>query len=133
MSPYYAITTILVTFYNYFDNAELSPTYQYKIRLIKERVGSERQFIEVYVISSPPSPGYSTAITNYPSGATDSIGQDIDPTKHSPYNITNGYQFLNPCVDTFSLSSPPANTSFVFSSDSGGSMWEFINNAYVAV
>jgi len=132
-TPKYAITTILVTFYDYFSDAESALNYQYKIRLIKERVNQQRQFVEVYVLSSPPSPGYSTSITNYPSGPNDSIGNDIDPTKYSPYNITDGNQFLNPCGSTFGLSSPPANTSFVFSSDSDGTNWVFTDNSYVAV
>jgi hypothetical protein len=102
--------------------------------LIKETVGSQRQFVEVYVISSPPSPGYSTAISSYPSGTNiDANGNPIDATKNSPYNITNGTSFLNPCGSTFSTSSPSANTSFVFSSDASGSSWVFTNNSYVNV
>lgn len=128
-----AITTILVTFYNYFSDPSTNPTYQYKIRIIKELAGPQQQFVEVYVLSSPPSPGYSTTITNYPSGTVDSNGHNIDLTKQSPYNITNGVQFLNPCGLTFGLTSPPANKSFVFSSDSTGTHWEFTNNVYVAV
>ena len=127
------ITTILVTFYDYYTNPSTNPTYQYKIRLIKEIAGPQHQFVEVYVLSSPPSPGYSTTITNYPSGTVDTNGHKIDLTKQSPYNITNGVQFLNPCGLTFGLTSPPANKSFVFSSDSTGTNWEFTDNAYVAV
>jgi hypothetical protein len=139
----YSMLTFYVTFYNYFTDTISSPSYQYKIRMIKERNGAQRQFVEVYVISSPPSTGYSTAIVTYPSGATDSNGNTIDPTKNSPYNITEGFNmmatggsstsFLNPCGSTFSLTSPPAGTSFVFSSDSTGSTWVFTNNAYVNV
>ena len=140
----YSITTLRVTFYDYFkdyiDNISAS-TYQYQIRLIKENIGSQRQFVEVYVISSPPSPGYSTAINiTYPSG-TDNIsgnpidtnGNPIDSTKNSPYNITNGTVFLNPCGSTYSTASPSANTSFVFSSDSTGTAWVFTNNSHVNV
>lgn len=135
----YSITTILVTFYNYFTDTISSPTYQYKIRFIKENTGSQNQFIEVYIISSPPSPGYSSTLTSYPSGfdvngkPIDSAGNIIDSTKLSPYNITNGTSFLNPCGATFSLSSPATNTSFVFSSDSTGTNWTFTNNSYVNV
>jgi len=132
-NSYYSITTILVTFYDYFTNLITDPTYQYKIRLIKENVGAQNQFVEVYVISSPPSPGYSSAIASYPSGTTDTNGNSIDPTKNSPYNITNGTAFSNPCGATFSLASPPANNSFVFSSNSTGSVWAFTNNAHVSV
>ena len=126
----YSMTIINITFYNYYTDSVSDPTYQYQVRLIKETVGLQRQFVEVYVISSPPSPGYSTAITSYPSGSVDTNGNPIDSTKNSPYNITNG-AFLNPCGSTYSTSSPSANTSFVFSSDSTGSSWVFNNNSHV--
>jgi hypothetical protein len=134
-----SITTLLITFYDYFTNNLSSSTYQYKIRIIKENSGQQKQFVEVYIISSPPSPGYSTAAISYPSGVDingrpmDTNGNTIDSTKQSPYNITNGAFFINPCGTTFSLSSPPAGTSFVFSSDSTGTTWNFTNNAYVNV
>jgi hypothetical protein len=129
----YSITTLLVTFYNYFTDLVGAATYQYKIRLIKENIGSQRQFVEVYVISSPPSTGYSSAISTYPSGSVDTNGNAIDATKNSPYNITNGTNFLNPFGTTFSLTSPAANTSFVLASDATGTTWSFTNNAYVNV
>lgn len=132
----FAITTILPTFTNYFTD-NVSSTYSYQIRLIKERAGSQRQYVEVLVISSPPSPGYSSANISYPTGNSangnpqDTNGNPIDQTKQSPYNITNGTAFLNPCGSTFSLTSPPAGLSFVFSSDATGSRWAFTNNARV--
>lgn len=135
----YSMTILRVTFYDYFANSISDSTYQYQIRLIKENIGYQRQFVEVYVISSPPSPGYSTAINSYPSGLDangnpqDTNGNPIDSTKNSPYNITNGTIFLNPCGTTYSTSSPIANTSFVFSSDSTGTSWVFNNNSYVSV
>jgi len=129
----YSMTILRVSFYDYFTNTISDSTYQYQIRLIKENIGAKRQFVEVYVISSPPSPGYSTAINTYPSGSIDSNGNNIDTTKNSPYNITNGTIFLNPCGSTYSTSSPTANTSFVFSSDSTGTSWVFNNNSYVSV
>ena len=116
-----------------FTNTITDSTYQYQIRLIKENIGAQRQFVEVYVISSPPSPGYSTAINTDPSGSIASNGNNIDTTKNSPYNITNGTIFLNPCGSTYSTSSPAANTSFVFSSDSTGTSWVFNNNSHVSV
>jgi len=132
-TKYYSMTVILVTFYNYYTDTISSSTYQYQIRLIKETGGYERQFVEVYIVSSPPSPGYSTAISNYPSGTgIDSNGNAIDSTKQSSYNITNGTYFLNPCGSTYSTTSPSTGTSFVFSSDSTGSSWVFTNNAYVS-
>jgi hypothetical protein len=135
----YSMTILRVTFYDYFANSISDSTYQYQIRLIKENIGSQRQFVEVYVISSPPSPGYSTAINTYPSGLNangdpqDSNGNPIDTTKNSPYNITNGTNFLNPCGSTYSTNSPLSNTSFVFSSDSTGTSWVFNNNSHVYV
>ena len=129
----YSMTIINITFYNYYTDSVSDPTYQYQVRLIKETVGLQRQFVEVYVISSPPSPGYSTAITSYPSGSVDTNGNPIDSTKNSPYNITNGTIFLNPCGSTYSTTSPIANTSFVFSSDSTGTSWIFNNNSRVSV
>ena len=129
----YSITTLLVTFYDYFTNTIADPTYQYNIRLIKENTGTQRQFVEVYVISTPSSPGYSTAITSYPSGSTDTHGFPIDPTKNSPYNITDGTSFLNLCGSAFSLASPSANSSFVLSSDSTGTTWNFTDNAHMNI
>ena len=135
----YSMTILHISFYNYFNDTISYSTYQYQIRLIKETIGQQRQFVEVYVISSPPSPGYSTGINSYPSvidangNPIDSNGNTIDATKQSPYNITNGTNFLNPCGSTFSTSSPSANTSFVFSSDSTGSLWTFNNNSYMSV
>ena len=132
-SANYSITTLLVTFYNYYTDLVGAATYQYKIRLIKENSGSQRKFVEVYVISSPPDTGYSSAIVSYPTGSLDSNGNAIDVTKNSPYNITNGTSFLNPCGATFSLVSPTVNTSFVLASDYTGTTWSFTNNAYVNV
>jgi hypothetical protein len=135
----YSITILRVNFYDYYTDIDNSTTYQYQIRLIKENIGLQRQFVEIYIISSPPSPGYSTANISYPSGRNglgeplDSAGNTIDSTKLSPYNITNGTTFLNPCSTTFSTASPSINTSFVFSSNSSGSVWAFNNNSYVNV
>jgi hypothetical protein len=107
----YSITTLLVTFYNsYADpNSGITNTYQYKIRLIKENTRQQRQFIEVYIISSPPI-----------------IGNFDVWKKSSQY----GYTQLGLCGDSFS---PVANTSFVFESDSTGTTWKFTENAHVNV
>lgn len=133
-----SITTLVVIFNNYYTDPP-SPLYTYQIRLIRESGGAQRQFVEVSIISSPPSPGYSSnPLVSYPSGTQGGLPQDsdgflIDHTKASPYNISNGTAFLNPCGSTFSTASPAAGTSFVFSSDSTGSNWAFTNNAYVNV
>jgi hypothetical protein len=131
----YSITTILSTFFNYYtDNISTASTYTYQIRLIKENTGSQKQYIEVSVITSPPSTGYSSGIHTYPSGTDiDTNNLAIDQTKTSPYNSTNGVSFINPCGSTFSLNSPSPNTSFIFSSDSTGSVWTFTNNTYINV
>jgi hypothetical protein len=133
----YSITKLVINFWDYFND----PTpYKYQIRLIKENVGTKRQFVEVCVISSPPSPGYSSYSIILNPDRTDASGNPIDTrdeildqTKRSPYNITNGTSFLNPCGTTFSAASPPAGTSFVFASDSTGTNWTFTNNSHVDV
>ena len=130
ISTNYSITTLLVTFYNYYTDLVGATTYQYKIRLIKENTGSQRQFVEVYVISSPPSTGYSSAIVSYPSGSVDANGNAIDSTKNSPYNITNGTAFQN----TYgSFTNMVSNQSFVLQSDINGNNWTFYNNYYVNI
>jgi hypothetical protein len=137
----YSITTLYPQICNYYlDTPPASPIYKWRVRLIKENVGSQRQFIEICVgPTALPSPGYSSAISTYPSGLDvngnpiDSNGLIIDQTKNSPFNITNGTTFLNLCGSTFGTSSPPANTSFVFQSDSTGSSWTFLNNSCVNV
>ena len=127
-SGLYSVVSLLITFADYYT--AISPTYVYQVRLIS---GNSKQWIEVSVISSPPSPGYSSAIATYPSGTLDTNSIAIDATKNSPYNITNAGAFLNPCGSTFSLASPPAGTSFVFQSDSTGTTWSFTNNGYLAI
>jgi len=136
----YSITTLYPQVYNYYTDSLGSPIYKWRVRIIKENVGSLRQFIEVCVGSTDIlSPGYSSAISTYPSGLDvngnpiDSNGLIIDQTKNSPYNITNGTTFLNLCGSTFGTTSPPANTSFVFQSDSNGINWTFLNNSCVNV
>jgi len=137
----YSSTTLYPHIYNYYtDNTNTAPFYTWRVRIIKENTGSQRQFIEVCVgPTSLPTSGYSSAVSTYPSGLDifgnpmDSNGLPIDQTKNSPYNITNGTTFLNLCGSTFGLTSPPANTSFVFESDSTGTNWTFINNACVNI
>jgi hypothetical protein len=139
VSSKYSITTLYPKMCNYFtDTPPVSQSYTWRVRIIKENTGSQRQFIEVCVgPTSLPTPGYSSSIRTYPSGLDvdgnpiDSNGLIIDQTKNSPFNITNGTTFLNLCGTTFGASSPPANTSFVFSSDSTGTNWVFTNNACV--
>jgi hypothetical protein len=137
----YSITTLYPQFFNYYtDNTSTGSVYTWRVRLIRENYGLQRQYVEVCIgRTSAPTPGYSTALNVYPSGVNvngnpqDSNGNLIDQTKSSPFNITNGTTFLNPCGSTFGLTSPDANTSFVFSSDSTGSSWTFTNNASVNI
>jgi hypothetical protein len=132
------ITKILVKFADYYlDSANLDAGI-YQIRLIKEVSGEKRQWIEVSIISSPPSPGYSNNLTvSYPSGSNgsgqpqDSNGLEIDATKDSPYNITDGVTFLNPLGTLYSSASPATGTSFILQSDELGNAWTFTNNSYV--
>ena len=132
------ITKILVKFADYFTNTTNLDAGIYQIRLIKEVSAEKRQWIEVSIISSPPSPGYSNnPAVSYPSGLNglgqpqDTAGDAIDPTKDSPYNITDGITFLNPLGTLYSTASPSTGTSFILQSDELGNAWTFTNNAYV--
>ena len=130
---YYSITKLIINFLNYFTDG---PTYTYQIRFIKENIATKRQFVEVCVITSPPSPGYSSLNPDEfddNGNSIDTRDEIIDETKTSPYNITNGTAFLNPCGSTFAMDSPEAGTSFVFASDSTGTDWTFTNNSYVDI
>jgi hypothetical protein len=136
----FAITKFIVYFSNYYTDVTGLAAGKYQIRLIREEGGSNRQWVEVSVISSVSSPGYSNnrAVT-YPSGydssgnPLDSNSNPIDSTKNSPYDITNGTSFQNVVRSTFSTVSPEAGTTFIYQSDSTGSIWEFVNNAYLNV
>jgi esterase/lipase superfamily enzyme len=132
----YSITTLYPQFYNYYtDNINTATVYTWRIRLIKQNTFEQKQYIEVCVggYSTVPDTGYSGLIHTYPSGInTDSNGEPIDQTK-TPFDITDGVSFKNPCNSFFGLRSPLVNTSFVFSSDSTGSNWVFKNNSYVNI
>jgi hypothetical protein len=133
------IITVLPTFTNYFTD-NLSISYQMVIRLIKEKHNQRRQWVETTMISSPPSSGYSNdESVTYPSGKNtqgqnvDSNGNIIDSTKSSPYNITNGTLFLNPCGTLYTTSSPANQSTMLFQSDSTGTEWSFINHAHIGL
>lgn len=128
----FAITKLIVNFDNYYVSP-VNGTGSFMIRLIRELDGNNRQWVEVTMMNSPQSPGYSTQITTYPSGLVDSDGNTIDPTKISPYNISNGSQFLNPCGTQFGLSSPGSGSSFVFESDKYGEIWNFYNTCFLDI
>jgi hypothetical protein len=136
----FSVIVIVVYFSNYYTDTTNLSQGKYQVRLIRELKGNNRQWVEVTVISSVPSPGYSNnASVSYPSGTDasgnriDSDGNIIDPTKNSPYDITNGTAFQNVIGSTFSTISPQTGTSFLYQSDAKGYSWTFINNAYVPV
>jgi hypothetical protein len=130
----FSVITLLVYFSNYYLDTTNLDKGKYQIRLIRELNGDRRQWVEVTVISEVASPGYSNnpAVT-YPSGTIDSDSKVIDPTKNSPYDITDGTTFKNVAGTTFSTVSPQAGTSFLYQSDSTGTHWNFTENAYVPV
>jgi hypothetical protein len=136
----FSVIVIVVYFSNYYTDTTNLSQGKYQVRLIRELKGNNRQWVEVTVISSVPSPGYSNnASVSYPSGTDasgnriDSDGNIIDPTKNSPYDITNGTAFQNVTGSTFSTVSPQTGTSFLYQGDAKGDSWIFINNAYVPV
>ena len=138
----FRVTAITVYFSNYYTDTTNLDAGKYQIRLIRELYGNNRQWVEVSIISSVSSPGYSNnnSIT-YPSGTIkdpngntvnqDSDGYAIDPTKNSPYDITNGTSFLNLIGTRFSTVSPQAGTNFLYQSNNTGDSWNFIDNAYL--
>ena len=139
----FSVIVIIAYFSDYYTNSTNLDKGKYQVRLIREIAGNKRQWVEVSVISSVTSPGYSnsTAVT-YPSGTKvvggntvnqDSDGNAIDSTKNSPFDITDGTTFKNICGSTFSTVSPQTGTSFLYQSDSTGTFWNFIENAYVPV
>ena len=140
------IKTIVVEFADYYTDTSNFEAGKYQIRFIREAADRKRQWVEVSIISSPLHPGYSTNVTGpvNPAGYNfdasgnrasmiDSNGNTVNPTKISPYDITDGTTFLNVAGTTYSGASPPIGTSFVYQSNSNGYSWEFINNAYVDI
>ena len=133
----FSVTKIVVMLANYYTNTTALDSVKYQIRLIKEFRGSQRQWIEVNVISTASSPGYSNNISvSYPSG-TDASGNNIDsnasridPTKNSPWDITNGTSFLNLFGTQFSTVHPAAGTTILYASDKDGRIWTGSVNSY---
>ena len=136
----FSVTVILVYFSNYYTDTTNLDQGKYQIRLIRELNGNNRQWVELTVISTPSSPGYSNnPAVSYPSGTNgsgnpiDADANVIDSTKNSPYDITNGTTFLNVCGSLFSTVSPQPGTTLLYQSDSTGTSWNFTNNAYMPV
>lgn len=150
----FSITKIIVSFSNYYtdpcvdSSGNINTTYslagKMQIRLIKENSGTKRQWVEVGIISAPSSPGYSNnPSVSYPSGTTkdpsgntinqDSNGNAIDATKSSPWDITDGTNFLQIAGNQYSTAFPQAGTTILYESDKDGRGWRFTTNAYVPV
>jgi hypothetical protein len=130
----FSVTKIVVMLSNYYTDTSGLEAAKYQIRLIKEISGNQRQWIEVNIISAPVSPGYSNnpAVT-YISGTQkdaggntinqDSNGLPIDPTKNSPWDITNGTSFLNLLGTNFSTKHPAPGTTILYQGDRDGVIW----------
>lgn len=135
----FSITKLIVTFSDYYPNNSALELLAGKlqIRIVKENVGEERQWVEVGVISAPPSPGYSNNPTmRYPLGSsitTDSNSNPIDSLKNSPWDISNGNSFLQVAGSSYSTTFPPAGTTMLYESDKRGMSWTFTPNTYLPV
>jgi len=123
----FSILTLFVFYEDFTKQLVSTPnTGQYRVRIIRELTGANRQWIEVSVKVAPSRSGYIA-------GDIDTDGNPVDATKLSPYNITNGAGFTNLCGTTFATVGPAAGSSFTFTSDSLGNNWVFRNNSYVPV
>jgi hypothetical protein len=148
----FRITKLVIAFSNYFTDTSNLSAGKLQIRFIRENGGQQRQWVEVGIISSLSSPGYSNDPTiSYPSGtyqATDASGNSIsdpdngkpidsdgyiiDSTKNSPWDVTNGSNFLNVAGTQYASSYPIAGTTLLYQSDSTGYNWS-LTNAYMNI
>jgi len=134
----FSITKLIVSFSDYFTNQPPTPldAGKLQIRIIKENGGDKRQWVEVGVISAPASPGYSndpTIIYGNGMSGVDSNNIPVDPSKNSPWDITNGTQFLDIAGNLYTTAFPVAGTTLLYESDKTGTSWKFTQNAYVPV
>jgi len=135
----FTITRLVIYFADYYTNRSNFQAGQMQIRMIKESGGEKRQWVEVGIISAPPSPGYSNdPSVPYPSGAVgatpvDSNGNPIDTRKNSPWDISNGKKFLNVAGKQYATAFPPTGTTLLYESDSMGNNWKFTPNAYLNI
>lgn len=136
----FSITKLIISFSNYYTDSSNVAVGKLQVRLIKENNGTKRQWVEVGVISAPPSPGYSNnRSVSYPSGvdasgnAIDSNGDPIDQTKNSPWDVSNGTKFLQIAGNQYSTAFPVAGTTILYQGDKTGTNWAFIPNAYMPV
>jgi hypothetical protein len=140
----FSIFTLLVFYEGFTQQLLCLPnTAQMQVRLIRELTGFNRQWIEVSTKLKPlqangdDSPGY-TANQITTDSAIDSNGNvtnnlPADPNLLSPYNITDGTEFYNPCGTTFSTKCPDNGSSFTFEGTGDGYNWVFRNNTYVPI
>lgn len=132
----FSITKLIVTFSDYYTKTSSIELLagKFQVRLIREDGGEQRQWVEVGVISAPPSPGYSNnpSIT-YPSSPTDSNNNPINPTKNSPWDISDGSRYLQVAGSSYSTAFPIAGTTILYESDKRGMGWTFTPNAYFPV
>lgn len=146
ISTDYSITTIITKFDDYFryrvdgSNNVIPPltpntTGTFRIRLIRELIGENKQWIEVTVLNvtnGPLSSGYIYG-GYYETGTVDAQGYSIDPTKNNPFDISDGTKLLHVCGSTYATVAPTQGTSFIFQSDAYGNNWTFTNNAHLNV
>jgi hypothetical protein len=135
----FSITKLIVTFSDYYtktSNVELLAG-KLQIRLIREDGGEQRQWVEVGVISAPPSPGYSNNPTmRYPLGSstvTDTNSNPINSLKNSPWDISDGSRYLQVAASSYSTAFPSAGTTILYESDKRGMVWTFTPNAYLPI
>jgi len=134
------ILRMVIFFANYYTDTTNLSAGKLEVRMIRELVGAKRQFVQVGVISAPTFSGYSNnPAVSYPSGADssgnplDANGLTIDPTKNSPWDLTDGTTFQNVAGSTYSTEFPVAGTTVLYMSDSTGRAWQFFNNAYLNI
>jgi len=134
----FRIAKFIIYFANSYNDILNLSAGKIMIRLIRELAGTNRQWVEVTVISSVSKPGYSN---NVAAGETfdssgnplDSNSNPIDPTKNSPWDITNGSKFLNIAGSQYSTAFPATGTTLLYQSDSLGVVWSFSNHAFMDV
>jgi len=135
----FSITKIIVFFANFYADTTNLDQGKLQIRLIREYGGRKRQWVEVTILSAVEDPGYSnnpsvtytTADIN--GNPCDTNSNPMEPAKNSPWDITNGSQFLNLLGSLYSTSYPATGTTILYESDALGYIWTFRNHAYMNV
>ena len=137
---YYIIT--LFVYYEGYNRQMLHETNpaDYQVRLIRELTGFNRQWIEVRMRTKPldangaDSPGYTSGMLTSDTSPVPPYGYIYaDANLNSPYNITDGTTYYNPCGSTFATVNPVNGSSMTFESNATGTNWTFRNNTSVPV